>query len=192
MKVRDEPRRPRVLLDRRSRRLVKKHLSNKKKRKGHVVGNVEDRAPDASGPAPWRPDAQQIQHIEYLAGTGLSQAEIADVIGVSLSTLSRRKAEMDTLDAAIKKGRSRGKTLVVNTLFKMATEDKNLGAVCFYLKNHGWSDRVDNAIFTPKGEAITTRLELTPEQRAARLTQILNAARTRRAGSTDSSGPDED
>ena len=180
------------LLSREQKAKVEAALASKgdTPRKPHIAGGGSPENPNR-----WEPSERDIQQIEFLAGTGLNGEEIADVIGVSYATLRRRKDEIEQLELAIKRGRSRGKTLVVNKLFEMATKGNdgagNLGAICFYLKNHGWSDNANINIGNKDGvpfRSDSVGVTLDPKERVARLAQLLNTARARGAGQT----PDSD
>ena len=95
----------------------------------------------------WIPDERTIERIEFLSGTGLNQEQICHVIGVSVDTFAKRiKEGYSELAEAVKKGRSKGVAIVVNSLFESA-KNGNLGAQCFFLKNTaGWTDRQDLAM----------------------------------------------
>ena len=85
-----------------------------------------------------------IKQVERLAALGDSLEEIAESLGISVKTLSRRRAEMSELSEAIKRGRRKGLAIVENTLFKMATSGENTAATIFYLKARAgqkWSDK---------------------------------------------------
>ena len=86
-------------------------------------------------------DAKQV---ERLAALGDSFEEIAESLGISVTTLNRRRAEKAELEEAIKRGRRKGLTIVENTLFKMATSGENTAATIFYLKTRAgqkWCER---------------------------------------------------
>tara|TARA_Y100000114_G_C11645406_1_gene271443 strand:- start:94 stop:474 length:381 start_codon:yes stop_codon:yes gene_type:complete len=80
-----------------------------------------------------------------LAKIGLSDEQIAVSLGISRSTLARRKRECDTFDTALKAGKQAGITTVTNALFESATAEKpNTSAQIFFLKNRGgWRDNID-------------------------------------------------
>ena len=88
------------------------------------------------------------EKVRDLASIGLTDEQIAVSIGVSRSTITRRKREDDAFDAAIKEGKQSGLTAVTNSLFNAATDDNkpNMSAAIFYLKNRGqgaWRDRTE-------------------------------------------------
>ena len=79
-----------------------------------------------------------------LARMGLSEEQIATSLGISRSTISRRKREDDTFATALKSGKQEGITLVTNQLFNSATDPQkpNTSAAIFFLKNRaGWRDK---------------------------------------------------
>ena len=86
-------------------------------------------------------DAKQVAR---LAALGDSFEEIAESIGISVTTLNRRRAEKADLEEAIKRGRRKGLAIVENTLCKMATSGENTAATIFYLKTRAgqkWCER---------------------------------------------------
>ena len=91
----------------------------------------------------------QLEEIKHLAGLGVSESAIADKMGVSLSTIARRKRESDKFDAYIRAGKLKSIADVSNALYDSATgrngNPPNVSAQIFFLKNRGgkvaeWSD----------------------------------------------------
>jgi transcriptional regulator with XRE-family HTH domain len=80
-----------------------------------------------------------------LAKIGLSEEQIAISLGISVSTIARRKRDDDTFAETLKAGKQAGISAVTNSLFESATADKpNTSAQIFYLKNRGgWRDRAE-------------------------------------------------
>jgi len=80
-----------------------------------------------------------------LAKIGLSEEQIAVSLGISVSTIARRKRDDDTFGSTLKAGKQAGISAVTNSLFESATADKpNTSAQIFYLKNRGgWRDRTE-------------------------------------------------
>ena len=79
-----------------------------------------------------------------LAKMGLSEEQIATSLGISRSTISRRKRDDDTFATTLKSGQQEGITLVTNQLFNSATDavKPNTSAAIFFLKNRaGWRDK---------------------------------------------------
>ena len=76
-----------------------------------------------------------------MASFGMKESDICNLLGISSRTLQRRKHEDERIQDAIEKGKSEGAFTATRTLAQMI-KDKNLGALCFYLKTqHGWDDR---------------------------------------------------
>jgi transcriptional regulator with XRE-family HTH domain len=80
-----------------------------------------------------------------LAKIGLSEEQIAISLGISVSTIARRKRDDDTFNETLKAGKQAGITTVTNSLFESATADKpNTSAQIFFLKNRAqWRDRTE-------------------------------------------------
>jgi transcriptional regulator with XRE-family HTH domain len=81
-----------------------------------------------------------LKSVEELASLGLTDQQIADSLGISRSTLSRRKTDDDTFDTALRKGKAQAIVKVSNAL--MAEVEKgSLRAIIFYLKcRAGWRE----------------------------------------------------
>lgn len=81
--------------------------------------------------------------VEAAAADGLTEAEVAARLGISLSTLARRKRDFDTFDTAIKRGRAKADAEVSSQLFSKVREGM-LGAIIWYEKTRKkYSDRVE-------------------------------------------------
>jgi len=78
-----------------------------------------------------------------LAKIGLSEEQIATSLGISASTVTRRKRDDEQFDRTLKAGKQAGIDAVTNALFEGATGDKpNTSAQIFFLKNRaGWRDK---------------------------------------------------
>ena len=85
-----------------------------------------------------------LEKLYELAKMGLSEEQIGTSLGISVSTIARRKRDDDTFADTLKAGKQAGITAVTNQLFNSATDpDKpNTSAAIFFLKNRaGWRDR---------------------------------------------------
>ena len=83
-------------------------------------------------------------NITKWAGLGLSETQIADNLGVGISTITRNKNRNERFEQALKKGKAKAIEQVTNALFNNAVHDNNTTAQIFYLKNRdstNWSDR---------------------------------------------------
>ena len=88
---------------------------------------------------------EDIANIERWSGDGLSEAQIATLLGCSLSTIARKKREKGRFDTALKKGKTRAVQQVANQVFQNAMNGKETSAI-FFLKNRdpdNWADRQD-------------------------------------------------
>jgi transcriptional regulator with XRE-family HTH domain len=105
-----------------------------------------------------------ISRVEEYAAQGLTQAEICLCLGISENTLYRRKADMEVLADAIKRGKAKAASEVANVLYLKATKDKDLGAIIWYEKTRrGLSDRTSTEITGKDGAPI----QLAIDRRAA-------------------------
>jgi len=87
-----------------------------------------------------------LEQLYNLAKVGLSEAQCAQALGISQSTMTRRKQSDAEFDKALKDGQQAGITAVTSALFNGAThpEKPNTSAQIFFLKNRGgWSDRTE-------------------------------------------------
>ena len=90
-------------------------------------------------------DEESLRQIVELGAQGLTSGQIAKCLGVSWSTIDRRRKEFGEIEEAIKKGEALGVQQVSNALMRSAVEDKNVTAQIFYLKNRApdqWADRL--------------------------------------------------
>lgn len=86
-----------------------------------------------------------LEKLYNLAKIGLSEEQIAVSLGISLTTIARRKRDDDTFATTLKAGKQRGIDAVTNSLFESATAEKpNTSAQIFFLKNRaGWRDKTE-------------------------------------------------
>ena len=114
---------------------------------------------------------EQLEEIKHLAGLGVSESAIADKMGVSLSTIARRKRDSDKFDTTLKAGKLKAVAEVSNALFDSATgrngNPPNVSAQIFFLKNRGegvasWSDvqKIENTFSL--GEVIDSARQRRP------------------------------
>lgn len=82
-----------------------------------------------------------LDKVRQLAGQGLTKEEISRALGFSAKTIFNHinKYGETEIDDAIAEGRAQAKGMVTNKLFQLIKKE-NLGAICFYLKCHGWSE----------------------------------------------------
>ena len=81
---------------------------------------------------------------ERLAAKGKTEHQIAMCLGFTQATLIKKKNTFIELFEAIKKGQAKAITEVENSLFLNATENENVTAQIFFLKNRNpdhWKDK---------------------------------------------------
>ena len=100
-----------------------------------MTGPVQ--AIDAVKTPPFEPTEEQRRIVRAMAGFGLPQENIAVLIDVDTEMLRARfQHELD-------RGAAEGTARVAQTLFQMATVDKNVSAVIFWMKARaGWREKV--------------------------------------------------
>jgi hypothetical protein len=112
-------------------------------------------AADATGPVKnvgGRPRVHvDMNEVRRLAGLGLSAEVIADRLGISRKTLFNAMNRDPAIRDAMNEGLSEGIDFAASKLHDLIAE-KNLGAICFYLKTRSW--------IPPKAElSVTVRHE---------------------------------
>ena len=81
-----------------------------------------------------------LEKVEELASLGLSEQQIADSLGISRSTLSRRKNDNETFDTDLRKGKAKAIVKASSALMTQI-EKGSLRAITFYLKcRGGWRE----------------------------------------------------
>ena len=81
-----------------------------------------------------------LKQVESLAANGLTQEQIAAALGISESTLHKRKQENTEFTAAIKRGKAKGIALVTNKLME-SIKGGNITGMIFFLKTQaGWKE----------------------------------------------------
>jgi hypothetical protein len=75
-----------------------------------------------------------IAKIEEMAGQGLTEQEICLCIGISRTTLYRRKRDAAAVAEAIERGKAKAHAVVANALFELCKE-RNLGAIVWFEKS---------------------------------------------------------
>ena len=81
-----------------------------------------------------------LKQVESLAANGLTQEQIAAALGISESTLHKRKQENTEFTAAIKRGKAKGIALVTNKLME-SIKNGNMTGMIFFLKTQaGWKE----------------------------------------------------
>ena len=85
----------------------------------------------------------EYKQISQWSGDGLNESQIATLLNVNISTITREKKRNEQFAEAIKKGKYKAVQLVANKVFQNAMDGKETSAI-FFLKNRdpdNWADR---------------------------------------------------
>lgn len=97
-----------------------------------------------------------LAEVEKLAAIGLNEQQVADSLGISVTTLEDRKQNTLDFHDALKRGKAKGVAQVANNLFKQSKEG-NVSAGIFFMKNRaGWTDKIANEHTGKDGGPIKT------------------------------------
>jgi hypothetical protein len=101
--------------------------------------------PDKGGRPRKEIDPRDLARIPQLAAL-LTEPQLADFLGMGLSTFRKRLEDDPEVSSAYKKGRAGAIARVAQTILSQATREKdpNITAAIFYLKTQaGWRERVE-------------------------------------------------
>ena len=101
----------------------------------------------------FEPSDEQRRTVRALAGFGVPQADIATQLGIDAKTLRKRfREELD-------RGSIEANAKVAQTLFHLATVEKNVPSVIFWLKvRAGWRETVRQENTGPDGKPLVTEV----------------------------------
>ena len=122
-------------------------------------------------------------NITKWAGLGLSETQIADNLGVGISTITRNKNRNERFEQALKSGKSKAIKEVSNALFNNAVYENNTTAQIFFLKNRGesgqWTDKATvehnldlKSILTNAKDRLIIDAQATPTNEQERIPNI--------------------
>ena len=77
---------------------------------------------------------EEYKQISLWSGDGLNESQIATLLNVNISTITREKKRNEQFAHAIKKGKYKAVQLVANKVFQNAMDGKETSAI-FFLKN---------------------------------------------------------
>lgn len=93
-------------------------------------------------PKAWEPTEKDYEMVEKLASV-LTQAQLADIFGISQYTFKNYLKTDDRLSGSYKKGKATAISAVGTSLLRQARAG-NITAMIFYLKTQaGWRDKVE-------------------------------------------------
>lgn len=110
-------------------------------------------SPKKPGRKPWVPDQITLKTIEDQSGNGLTDKQIAGLVGVSHQTFCSKKNELPELVAALDRGRAKGVSMAAIALWKaIASGDRQ--AAQFYLERKGgWKEQTESTNLNLNAEA---------------------------------------
>jgi len=133
----------------------------------------------------------EYKQISQWSGDGLKESQIATLLNVNISTITREKKRNEQFAHAIKKGKYKAVQLVANKVFQNAMDGKETSAI-FFLKNRdpdNWADRQEvNYNLDLKNVLTDARSRIIDHAPSGTLT---NRTRTQRASDSDSEGVNE-
>ena len=134
---------------------------------------------------------EEYKQISLWSGDGLNESQIATLLNVNISTITREKKRNEQFAHAIKKGKYKAVQLVANKVFQNAMDGKETSAI-FFLKNRdpdNWADRQEvNYSLDLKNVLTDARARIIEHAPSGTLT---NRTRTPRASESDSEGANE-
>ena len=121
-------------------------------------------------------DEDLCKKAETLAAQGLTMEQIANVLGMSETTLYDKKGKFSEFSQAIKRGKDKGIASITSALFTKARNGDNT-AMIFYLKNRaGWQDKIEKETIIEQKQVIDlTRIT---DNELKRLKRVLTNALT--------------
>lgn len=99
-----------------------------------------------------------LRQIEVLAGYGMTEAAIANVLGISERTFRTNKNTEEVVLAALEKGKAKAASIIGQALFEKAKKG-DLGAIVWWEKTRaGRTERVRTEITGADGQPIQTEV----------------------------------
>ena len=109
---------------------------------------MEQKTPKKRGRKRIKFTEDDLLKIEQASGMGLTNEQLANVLGCSLSTVRRNRKNNELFEHHIRKGRANSLKEVSNALYNNAIYENNVQAQIFFLKNRGeegqWSEKSEN------------------------------------------------
>jgi hypothetical protein len=109
---------------------------------------MEQKTPKKRGRPRIKFTDEDLAKIEEASGRGLNNQQLADFLGISLSSVRRNRKNNELFEHHIRQGRAKAIKDVSSALYNNAVYENNVQAQIFFLKNRGeegqWSDKVEN------------------------------------------------
>lgn len=109
---------------------------------------MEQKTPKKRGRPRIKFTDEDLQKIHDGGKVGLTQQQLADSLGLSLSSVRRNLKNNELFEYHYKEGKSKAIKEVGNALYNNAVYENNIQAQIFFLKNRGedgqWSDKNEN------------------------------------------------
>ena len=109
---------------------------------------MEQKTPKKRGRKRIKFTEDDLLKIEQASGMGLTNEQLASVLGCSLSTVRRNRKNNELFEHHVRRGRANSLKEVSNALYNNAIYENNVQAQIFFLKNRGeegqWSDKNEN------------------------------------------------
>ena len=109
---------------------------------------MEQKTPKKRGRKRIKFTEDDLLKIEQASGMGLTNEQLANVLGCSLSTVRRNRKNNELFEHHVRKGRANSLKEVSNALYNNAVYENNVQAQIFFLKNRGeegqWSEKSEN------------------------------------------------
>jgi hypothetical protein len=104
---------------------------------------------------PWIPTPEILEQVFTLIKKGVTETNVARLVGLHPSTFSAKKTEFPELDETIKKAKAYGEDVAAGIIWQIMNDPSHkqrLTAAMFYLKTqHNWKDK-DSSTIEPVGE----------------------------------------
>jgi len=109
---------------------------------------MEHKTPKKRGRKTIKFTEDDLLKIEQASGMGLTNEQLASVLGCSLSTVRRNRKNNELFEHHVRRGRANSLKEVSNALYNNAIYENNVQAQIFFLKNRGeegqWSEKNEN------------------------------------------------
>ena len=117
---------------------------------------------------------KELKQLRIMSEHGVRQESMAAILGVSRSTLQRMIKHREAVREAVEYGGARGEVKVAKTAFELAESGEHPWFTKFWLQTKaGWKDDTQRIEITGKGGGPIQIENMTPEERAARINDLM-------------------